>query len=42
VDADPDRIEADSRGIQPDLEVFRVSCKTGDGLDRWYKWLGTV
>ena len=42
VDADPDRIEGDSRGIQPELEVFRVSCRTGDGLEQWYAWLKGV
>jgi hydrogenase nickel incorporation protein HypB len=41
VDADPDRIERDSRSIQPALQVFRVSCRTGDGLDPWYAWLNS-
>ena len=42
VNADPDRIEADARALQPDIDIFRVSCKTGDGLQRWYHWLGSV
>ena len=42
VDADPDRIEGDSKGIQPELEVYRVSCRTGDGLEQWYEWLRRV
>ena len=39
VDADPDRIERDARTINPEIEVFRVSCKTGAGLDAWLDWL---
>jgi len=39
VDADPDRIEHDAHNINPRMEVFRVSCSTGQGLDRWYQWL---
>ena len=39
VDADPDRIERAARDINPKIAVFRVSCKTGDGLDAWCAWL---
>ena len=39
VDADPDRIESDAITLQPDIDIFRVSCKTGEGLDGWYEWL---
>lgn len=39
VDADPDRIERDARAINPEIEVLRVSCKTGDGLQGWLGWL---
>ena len=42
VDADPDRIESDALYLQPDIDVFRVSCKTGEGLSAWYKWLKGV
>ena len=42
VDADPDRIESDARALQPNIDVFRVSCKTGEGLDSWYEWLRAV
>jgi len=26
-------------GVNPDLTIFEVSCKTGEGLDAWYDWL---
>ena len=25
--------------INPDLNVFEISCKTGEGLEEWYAWL---
>ena len=28
------------KGLNPDVEIIQVSAKTGDGLDRWYAWLG--
>jgi hydrogenase nickel incorporation protein HypB len=28
-----------TRRLRPDAEVFTVSVKTGEGLDRWYAWL---
>ena len=39
VDCDVGRIKETSLRINPDLEIFEVSCKTGDGLDGWYDWL---
>lgn len=39
LDSDPDRIERDARALNPEIQVFRVSCRTGEGLDRWYDWL---
>lgn len=26
-------------GINPDLQVFELSCRTGAGLDGWFEWL---
>lgn len=26
-------------GMNPDLEIFEVSCKTGTGLEGWYEWV---
>jgi len=39
VDFDMDTAIKDSKRINPDLNIFEVSCKTGDGLDPWVKWL---
>lgn len=39
VDCSIERIEKESRKINPDLTIFRVSCKTGEGLKEWYDWL---
>jgi hydrogenase nickel incorporation protein HypB len=35
----PDLIEERARKINPGLSVFRVSCRTGEGLDSWTSWL---
>ncbi len=26
-------------GLNPDVKIFPVSCKTGEGLDKWISWL---
>ncbi len=26
-------------GLNPDVSIFPVSCKTGEGLKAWYEWL---
>ena len=39
VDCSLDRIKEDSLKINPDLSIFQVSCKTGEGLEEWYEWL---
>jgi hydrogenase nickel incorporation protein HypB len=36
---DVTRAERDARALNLDLEVFRVSARTGDGLTSWYDWL---
>jgi len=38
-DCSPDLIEERAQRINPDLAIFRVSCRTGEGLDRWTDWL---
>lgn len=38
-DSKPEAIEENALKINPDMEVFSVSCKTGQGLDRWIEWL---
>lgn len=39
VDCSIEKIRRDSLKINPDLTIFEVSCKTGEGLDPWYDWL---
>ncbi len=34
-----EKIKEDSFKINPDLTIFRISCKTGEGLEDWYNWL---
>jgi hydrogenase nickel incorporation protein HypB len=38
-DSDPDAIVDNAKRIKPNLTVFRVSCKTGDGIEEWIGWL---
>ena len=39
VDCSVEKIREDSLKINPQLTIFQVSCKTGEGLDGWYNWL---
>ncbi len=39
IDCSLDRIREDSLKINPELRIFQVSCKTGEGLEEWYEWL---
>ncbi|NVM20896.1 MAG: hydrogenase nickel incorporation protein HypB [Desulfobacterales bacterium] len=39
VDCSAEKIREVSLGINPHLEIFEVSCKTGEGIDRWAEWL---
>ena len=39
VDADPERIKRDALSLNPELKIFEVSCKTGQGIDQWVSWL---
>lgn len=38
-DCNPDRIEERALKINPDLTLFRVSCRTGEGVESWTGWL---
>jgi hydrogenase nickel incorporation protein HypB len=38
-ECNPDLIEERARKINPNLTIFRLSCRTGEGLDRWTGWL---
>jgi hydrogenase nickel incorporation protein HypB len=39
VDFDLERARGFARRLNRELEIFDVSCRTGDGLDGWYGWL---
>jgi hydrogenase nickel incorporation protein HypB len=39
VDCSVEKIIKDSLNINPELAIFQVSCKTGEGLEDWYRWL---
>lgn len=28
--------------LNPELKIFQISCRSGDGLDAWYRWLRTA
>ena len=28
-----------ARRVQPEVEILRVSCTTGENIDRWFDWL---
>ncbi|MBN1106350.1 MAG: hydrogenase nickel incorporation protein HypB [Deltaproteobacteria bacterium] len=39
VDCSLKKIREDALGINPDLRIFEVSCKTGEGVQEWCSWL---
>ena len=39
LDCSLDRIKSEALKINPNLVLFEVSCKTGEGLGPWYSWL---
>jgi hydrogenase nickel incorporation protein HypB len=39
VDFDLERFRADALKVNPRLEIMPMSCKTGEGLDTWIRWL---
>jgi hydrogenase nickel incorporation protein HypB len=39
VDCSVERIRDEALKINPDLAVFEISCKTGEGLEGWYNWI---
>ena len=39
VDFNLERVLADIRVVNPDVEIFQVSATTGEGMDQWYDWL---
>lgn len=39
VDFDMGQAELDIRRLNPSVPIFKLSCKTGEGLDNWLQWL---
>jgi hydrogenase nickel incorporation protein HypB len=38
-DCDIELLKKNALSINPDLEIFEISCKTGNGIKRWTAWL---
>ena len=39
VDFDVETAARHARRLNAELSVFEVSCRTGEGLKKWYDWL---
>ncbi len=39
VDCSVEKIKKEALKINPEMTIFEISCKTGEGLDAWYNWL---
>jgi hydrogenase nickel incorporation protein HypB len=39
VDCSVEKIREEALKINPDLTIFQVSCKTGEGLEAWFEWV---
>jgi len=39
LDADMEKIKADALLLNPDLTIYEVSAKSGEGLEAWCQWL---
>jgi hydrogenase nickel incorporation protein HypB len=39
VDCSVERIREEALKVNPDLKIFEISCKTGEGVDAWCDWL---
>jgi len=39
LDVDIGKIKKDSLSLNPNLKIFEVSCKTGEGISEWIEWI---
>jgi hydrogenase nickel incorporation protein HypB len=39
LDFDVEKCREHARRVNPDITIFEVSARTGEGMDRWYQWL---
>jgi hydrogenase nickel incorporation protein HypB len=42
VDCSVEKIKEISLRINPNLEILEISCRTGEGIDRWAEWLSKL
>ena len=42
VDFDREKARRAALALNPDLEIFEVSCRTGEGLPAWFDWLAAA
>jgi hydrogenase nickel incorporation protein HypB len=42
LDVDVEKIKRDARSLNPSIEIFEVSSKTGEGIQQWVKWIKTL
>lgn len=41
VDVSVEKIIKDITSLNPSIKIFELSCKTGEGMENWIKWLQT-
>lgn len=39
LDVSVEKIKKDAQFLNPNIKIFEVSCKTGQGIDEWTNWL---
>jgi len=39
VDFDIEKVKAETRKLNHDIQIFPISAKTGEGMSKWYDWL---
>ncbi len=42
LDVDVEKIRRDALSLNPSIKIFELSCKSGEGVDRWTAWLQTL
>jgi hydrogenase nickel incorporation protein HypB len=42
LDVDVEKIKRDARSLNPSIEIFEVSSKTGEGIEQWVNWIKTL
>jgi hydrogenase nickel incorporation protein HypB len=40
--ADLGKMKKDALSLNPDLKIFDVSCRTGEGISQWTDWLRSL